>query len=133
VHIIFILILAIINIRNGNQLFELLFIIVIFFLFILFLGNNGQNRFIFNNKYLAIIGGMCYTIYLYHVAIIYIFSLVFLKLQLDPNYFSFFLFITSCLALIILISSFLFLVFEKPFMKKNWYQNLKELALIRAK
>lgn len=78
-----------------------------------------------------IIGGMCYSIYMLHHKIIYIFFSLFFKGKeffSDPlmNFFVRFLIIS----VIVMIFSVLFFVFiERPTMKKDWwkYRNLKKL------
>lgn len=88
---------------------------VIFFYTVL---TNERMKQIFSNKYLAIIGGMCYSIYLLHFGILSVLGKILQSTELNlantwyiPLYFVLF----ACS--ILLISSGYFLLVEKPFMK----------------
>lgn len=84
-------------------------------------------NYIFTKRVLVVIGGMCYTIYLYHNLII---SLVlprlissFPRLAGGEDVLSGFGLIAIVMfPIIIIISSILFALFERPFMKKEWYK-----------
>lgn len=71
------------------------------------------------------IGGMCYSIYLLHYAIISVFGNVIFKYQFST--FSFLnvgIYIAILTLVVISISSIFFLLIEKPCMDKNWVNNL---------
>ena len=74
-----------------------------------------------NIKTLTVIGGMCYSVYLLHVYIIALADRVNIGQYIHAGpYAKFFIHSTICLALILFISSFFFLLIEKPCMDKNW-------------
>jgi peptidoglycan/LPS O-acetylase OafA/YrhL len=88
---------------------------VIFFYIVL---TNRKWKEIFSNKYLTVIGGMCYSIYLLHFAILSVMGKILQRTSLNlsnvnclPLYFILF---AIC---ILIISSVYFLLIEKPFMK----------------
>jgi len=102
------------------------FILPFLFLFIFISAFKGRiSNLIFTNPFFCVLGGMCYTIYLYHYFIISFWGKLVGNISPIGNYFVTFLIfaIPSCV-LIIIASSFLFLLFEKPFMKKEWYRSL---------
>ena len=79
----------------------------------------------FTNSWIVVIGGMCYSIYLLHYALIFIIGEIWKKIGVQigldfwPNYLSFLL----INAVIILgVSMVFFYFFEKPFMHKDWPQ-----------
>lgn len=75
----------------------------------------------FTSTAIIIIGGMCYSIYLLHYAIIYVF-MNYLTGKLITNNYHYDL-VIQCLILlpvILIFSSIFFTFFEKPFMNRNW-------------
>ena len=79
---------------------------------------NERMKQMFSNKYLTLIGGMCYSIYLLHFGILSVLGKLLQKTDLNlsntaylPLYFILF---ASC---ILIISSVYFLLVEKPFMR----------------
>ncbi len=78
-----------------------------------------------SNRWLVTIGGMCYTIYLYHYILISAIGHRTIGLTLTSSYHLNILvqFVLICLP-ILLISGLLFLLFEKPFMYRDWPQKL---------
>lgn len=95
------------------------------FSFILF---NEFIRKIFSYKFLSIVGGMCYSIYLIHYIFI---SLVGHKILGILNNFTdvfalqYAIYFTIVFLVVLLGSSVFFVLFEKPFMYKEWYKNIK--------
>jgi peptidoglycan/LPS O-acetylase OafA/YrhL len=80
------------------------------------------NRF-FSNPYIFTIGGMCYTIYLYHFAVVGLcgHGRLFLFHSFWPDLALTFL----CVPLVVLaVSGLLFVLFEKPFMRRDWHVRL---------
>ena len=72
------------------------------------------------------IGGMCYTIYLYHYAIVSAAGRVVLKVY-SPVWSlrGFFFFAVLIIgAVIVVVCAMLFVFLERPFMRKTWLQNL---------
>jgi peptidoglycan/LPS O-acetylase OafA/YrhL len=85
------------------------------------------NKF-FTNPWIVVTGGMCYTIYLYHCCMIwwvkeYMFkfplNLVFTRVERDVQPQNTIQLITVTL-IILIACSVLFVLFEKPFMRKDW-------------
>lgn len=99
---------------NIGYWIKFLFSIVFFYIVL----TNAKMKKIFSNKYLAIIGGMCYSIYLLHFGILSVLGKLAQSTGLNlsnplfiPLYFVFF---GAC---ILVVSSVYFLWVEKPFMK----------------
>lgn len=112
-------------------MFELLSIMIVlpFAIFLFFIGvfkGRATNK-VFNNKGLVVIGGMCYTIYLYHNVIInntlpYIIKIIPNSCDKSNLLSGFGLVSLMVLPIVLLICSILFILFERPFMKKDWYK-----------
>ncbi|WP_317166167.1 acyltransferase [Chitinophaga sp. Ak27] len=103
----------------GVALPVMIFVLYYLALFTIFWKN------IFSKKFLVVIGGMCYTIYLIHGPIISIVANYLLKYQFSKwspiNY----LIISVVFSLITLGASCLFfIVVERPCMQKDWYKRL---------
>lgn len=88
---------------------------------------NKKMQLLFSNKYLAIIGGMCYSIYLLHFAILsstgrilQSTGITLSNKYLIPVYFILFM------ALILSVSAIYFILIEKPFMKLRVKKMKKE-------
>ncbi|HOS92937.1 MAG TPA: acyltransferase [Armatimonadota bacterium] len=76
---------------------------------------------VFSNPWLVTIGGMCYTIYLYHYAILMTLGPRTVHLWAGPGRWADALFQTALLfPPVILVSAGLFAAFEKPFMQRDW-------------
>ncbi len=76
------------------------------------------------------IGGMCYTIYLYHFIAISGFGRVLTPLNFinqTPLWLSIIIASTILIPVILLCCTFLFVFTEKPFMKKDWHLKLPPL------
>jgi peptidoglycan/LPS O-acetylase OafA/YrhL len=76
------------------------------------------NRF-FTNPWIYTIGGMCYTLYLYHFQIIGFFGHRF-PLFAHSFYLNLLLRFTVVSVLVLAVSSLLFVLLEKPFMRRDW-------------
>ena len=81
---------------------------------------------ILSTPFIAIVGGMCYTIYLYHFAMLHIVTKVLLSVYSTQIWWADFL-LYSLVALIVVLvtSSILFKLFEKPFMRHDWYKRAR--------
>lgn len=87
-----------------------------------------------SQKWIAITGGMCYTIYLIHLPLLEGFmrltvplATAFLPTHLSSHYGIHFVVQSLMILPVVFISSVIFfLLFEKPFMAKNWYKNVKK-------
>ena len=77
------------------------------------------------NKIVTNIGGMCYSIYLLHYAIISLFGNSITRFHFTSNStLNIVLFCIIILGLILLISAAFFSTIERPCMKKDWYKNI---------
>jgi peptidoglycan/LPS O-acetylase OafA/YrhL len=85
---------------------------------------------IFTNRLIYTIGGMCYTIYLYHFAVVGLcgHGRLFLFRSFWPNLAVSVLIVPL---VILLVSCVLFVLFEKPFMRRDWHVQLSNAALRR--
>ncbi len=82
-----------------------------------------SNR-LFCHPLIYTIGGMCYTIYLYHYTLISAFGRFFIKIGIFNQlsiWQALLLSIIIMAPITIFICSFLFILIEKPCMKKRWY------------
>ena len=92
-----------------------MFFFIVFFYIVL---TNAGIRKMFSNRYLIIIGGMCYSIYLLHLGVLSAVGKILEKTGLNLSQVSlipFYFFVFA--ACVLLISSLYFLLVEKPFMK----------------
>jgi peptidoglycan/LPS O-acetylase OafA/YrhL len=86
---------------------------------------NDTLKRIFSYKFVPIIGGMCYTIYLLHYTLISIFGRFTLRLHVSALYIPNLILQTLLLCLpVLLISSVYYLYIERPFMSKKWMDML---------
>jgi peptidoglycan/LPS O-acetylase OafA/YrhL len=86
----------------------------------------GAFKGIFLNKivtrpWLMTIGGMCYTIYLYHPLIISTFGRLLGSSRFGSSYARALPLGALLIAGVLVVSAVLFVLFEKPFMRKNWH------------
>ena len=99
---------------------RVIFVLSLFVLFYAIFKSVKVNKF-FTNGWITAIGGMCYTIYLIHLPMEE--ALVRLTKNIHvTDYFSVNLFIQLLIVLPVILatSSVMFLLFEKPFMDKDW-------------
>jgi len=89
---------------------------------------------IFSRPWIVTVGGMCYTIYLYHFFLISAIGRWTIRLDAGSSYATNMLLQAALiLPLILLASAILFLAFEKPFMRKDWHLRcLAALLPVRA-
>lgn len=103
---------------------RIVFPFVIFLFYFLVLTDNIWKN-LFSNKFFTSIGGMCYTIYLWHTIIISAVGNQLIRVRLSENFlFDFSLKLSFLFILVILFSAILFLIIEKPTMDKNWPKKL---------
>jgi peptidoglycan/LPS O-acetylase OafA/YrhL len=82
-------------------------------------------RFLITWGPVPIIGGMCYTIYLYHPFLKSALKHLTFPLQLDDTWWlNVWIQVILLGLLIVLVSYFLYLLFEKPFMYRDWPQRI---------
>lgn len=86
---------------------------------------------VFSNRIICIIGGMCYSIYLLHYAFIYMLLLVLKKYFIEIDSFNTLLITNTViiLPLLLITCAVFFLLFEKPFMGKNWFKLKNKIKL----
>jgi len=103
---------------------RIIFVVSLFILFFAIFKGVAVNRWI-TNRWVTAIGGMCYTIYLIHLPIEEFLVVLTKKIHVT-NYLSVNLFIQLLIVIpiILTISSVFFLLFEKPFMDKDWPRKL---------
>lgn len=95
---------------------------LMFILFYIVLIANTSSSFL-ENSVITSIGGMCYTIYLYHIIILSIFSNFILPRVEEVISFSPLFFLIGLISMTFtsfLISIPIYLIFEKPFMYQKW-------------
>src|SRR5690606_39064336 len=103
---------------------RLLFAASLFVLFFAVFKGNYVNRFI-SNRWISAIGGMCYTIYLIHLPFSEFLISLTKNIHITNSYtVNLIIQLLIFLPLIICLSAVFFLLFEKPFMDKNWPRNL---------
>jgi peptidoglycan/LPS O-acetylase OafA/YrhL len=96
--------------------------IVLFYFIVLFI---PFWKGVFSIKWISIIGGMSYTIYLVHLPIIATFGRFFVKYRITNEYFVYFIIQFFILGILTMIVSSLFFYFiERPCMQKDWYIKL---------
>jgi peptidoglycan/LPS O-acetylase OafA/YrhL len=80
--------------------------------------NNIYMKRLFSAELITIVGGMCYSIYLLHLAIISAAGTILLKTKPDVSNKAFFpLYALLCVFLVLVVSSVYFILVEKPFMR----------------
>jgi len=98
------------------------FLILIFYIIVI--GNPLWKK-IFSTTILTIIGGMCYSIYLLHAAIISIFEKYIFRIKITDIALMQFTISTLLLLIpILIISAVFFKMVEQPCMEKDWYKRL---------
>lgn len=110
-----------------DQLLNKLLFIAALFLFIYSSLTVPIWRNIFSLKIFTTIGGMCYSIYLFHTVLISIFGHKTVLLKISDSYeINIVIQIILLLLPILIISSIYFILIEKPCMDKNWPTNLSD-------
>ena len=93
----------------------------LFCMFILFhlVLSNARMKKLFSIEPLVLIGGMCYSIYLLHFAVVSATGMFLKKMGLNVNSEAYFLPLVILFSfLVLVVSAIYFLMVEKPFMKK---------------
>lgn len=105
--------------------FQVMLVATIFVFYYLVLFTPGWKR-LFSLQLLTVIGGMCYSIYLLHYAIISMLGNTLIsKVHLSGYYIVDYLFYCAVLIVFILfISGVYFKLIEQPCMKRDWHINL---------
>ena len=120
------------HVKSPSVLLRILSPMWIFGFYFVVLGNSWWRR-IFRTNALTLIGGMCYTIYLLHYAVISAVTHHSINWVSIKSY-GLFLFVQSLIVLpvVAVISVGFFLLVEKPCMKKNWPIELYNRLKLRA-
>lgn len=80
------------------------------------------NRF-FTSPGVIVIGGMCYSLYLLHYGLLYVLMFFTSDLAVNSNFvLSYLLQAVIIVPIVIVVSAVFFVLFEKPFMYRDWYQ-----------
>lgn len=109
---------------GESLLNKIIFPFVIFLFYILVITDDVWKN-LFSNRIFTSIGGMCYTIYLWHMLILSAVGNKLMVLNVANNFLLDFLFKMSVLfILVILFSAIPFLIIEKPTMDKDWPRKL---------
>jgi peptidoglycan/LPS O-acetylase OafA/YrhL len=102
----------------------------VFFLFVFFYSvfrSVWVNRF-FTNRWIVVTGGMCYTIYLIHLPLCEALMMITKRLQVTDIYeVNLFVQLLIFLPVVFVVGSISFLLFEKPFMNKDWPKAVKAM------
>jgi peptidoglycan/LPS O-acetylase OafA/YrhL len=103
---------------------RLLVVIALFTFFFAAFKSNIVNKFLCN-RWITAIGGMCYTIYLMHLPLAELFIRASKNLHVTNTYsVNLLVQLLMFLPIVFAFSSVGFLLFEKPFMDKNWPKKL---------
>ena len=87
--------------------------------------NNETVKKLFSYKFIPIIGGMCYTIYLLHYSVISMVGKYTVNIKLTTWYLPNLLLQFALLgAAVLLVSAVFYLCFERPFMDRKWVDRL---------
>lgn len=80
-------------------------------------------------KFIYIVGGMCYSIYMLHQKLIYLVSAIFPKTFFVNYWIDFSLKLFVITLIVLFVSSVFFIFIERPTMKKDWwkYKSFKKL------
>ncbi len=104
----------------GLPYFDFYFIVVAFSFAVLVLTNDFWNK-VFSWKFLTAIGGMCYTIYLWHNLVISAVGNISVRYNFSHGYLAnLFLQMVILLPAVVLASTVLYLLIEKPCMDRLW-------------
>jgi len=96
----------------------------LFIFFISVFKGNYLNRFV-TNRWIMVIGGMCYTIYLIHLPFAEFLIRITKSLHITDIYvFNLFVQLLIFIPVILVISALFYVWIERPFMNKDWPQNL---------
>ena len=104
---------------------NLVFATSLFVIFVAAFQGNLFRKFL-STPWVAIIGGMCYTIYLVHLPLMELLILGTKNIRLT-NYYMVNMIVQMLIIvpIILIFSSIAFYYLEKPFMKKDWFQDFK--------
>lgn len=81
---------------------------------------------ILGHPWIATIGGMCYTIYMYHWLMISALIRLFIHVRTHILWLDLLIYFAAMSAVIIAVCAALFALFERPFMRRDWPARLRE-------
>jgi peptidoglycan/LPS O-acetylase OafA/YrhL len=94
------------------------------FLFVFFVLGSRYLSSLFRNPWIAALGGMCYTYYLYHSSLLFVSTKVCKLIFGEPEYFQAYLILILFGGfLTVFVCTILFIIFERPFMYREWPSN----------
>ncbi len=108
------------------------FRILIFFILFIAVFRGRIASYLMSNPWITTIGGMCYTIYMYHWMMIPVLFRGTIHLRTGILWLDLLIQFIVLGSLIVFICSFLFAWFERPFMRRDWPARFKQFIL-RAK
>jgi peptidoglycan/LPS O-acetylase OafA/YrhL len=107
--------------RNGYFSIVYPFLIVGFYYIIFFF---TPIKSFFSLPFISLVGGMCYSIYLIHTFIIALASQILFKFIPVDSLSGIIAIVLITLILVLVISTAFYLLFERPFMKKDWHKRI---------
>ncbi len=117
-----VILLYVIRVSDNSVFNQVVFVLLNFALFRLVLIPSSLFRKLLSRNFFYLTGGMCYTIYLYHIASLVLIT-PYIGNVFKPDFAGFFFFTLTGFVLIWLSSYVLYIFFEKPFMIKKWYND----------
>ncbi len=81
---------------------------------------------VLGNPWITTIGGMCYTIYMYHWLMISLLVRLTIHLQTHILWLDLLIFFVLMSAVIVPVCAVLFALFERPFMRRDWPAKVRE-------
>lgn len=111
------------NTNIAKSAWEITRLISIFFLFYYVIFHKALT--FLSYPFITNVGGMCYSIYMLHSPIIYVFGKYMMKITFSKYAaVNFSIYLLLLLATILLISSVFFQLIERPCMERDWYKKL---------
>lgn len=125
--IVFVITLPLLGLTWREQILPAyIFEFALFFFFISLFRSRVINT-IISNKVLTIFGGMCYTIYLIHLPLLEGLVPGLLKLSgISEYWMAFIVLLPLVLLAILMVTVPSYILLEKPFMKRNWFQSFSK-------
>ena len=127
------LLLFLISVSTASPVGKILYPFMILIFYQMVLNTEFWNT-LFQNKFLTCVGGMCYSIYLLHFAIISFVSEKSLSFKVSDLYLAnIFLQSIIQLPIVLLVCAVFYLLVEKPCMNPRWPKKILELISIKYK
>jgi peptidoglycan/LPS O-acetylase OafA/YrhL len=84
------------------------------------------------NPWIMTIGGMCYTIYMYHTLLISVLIRLTHSLTTGPFWMALVVQFLIMAPVIVIVSAGLFILFERPFMRRNWPTQVRQFLVRKS-